>query len=692
MKVETRNIMAVVSLTIVILLMALIFFFTLGSDIALLFAMMGVPAIFIVLVIVLIIGGRIPGEEIKIKKKELEGITQEFLKFKSKVSEIGREFNVDTDRAEFELKNVEVALNRQGCIFRGDAVRYDEGKIKKAKLAEISKIGREIKEITEKVAEELYDALKEKINWYVEELEKLSARGYEVEDAISSLNSISGSGVKRELSALEKLGGDAREELKGALEACLSRARGSVSFARGFFDVSEANRDLELAEENLRDEDYGNCVFLLDKLMSEINDKLSGNFREYKSGLLRCFSDILSVMEEKDKAEVKKLKEIVEGINTPSMMKLLMDTFNDLVRELSDLLVRMRGEIFELRDDIRDKKAPEWFSEEQSVPEVKELPPDIEKLPKVFGELYKELRTLLSDLEDKSRVLKAYPRVEGMINRKLEEQGEVSGDELKVKRVELFMRLYSDKHPEVIYDESKQRLRAVEGFKPSKPEERFTVRLKICDGKGERLVDARVIAGKKEYNAPGGELSLELPQGLHSLRVLAEGYASKDIRVDVKGDVELEVKLEEVGLREQLCGEMEERIKGQMPRLVTKVESIFKERGYVLSKDISIKKAEYVPCFLYLWAEESEKAKFVKDDGEWMVYDVSRAKEGLVEALNRLRIDIADSYRFDEIASLAGLPLPVGELRSLLQELKDDARLQYYVEINENIVRLVGRK
>jgi len=75
-----------------------------------------------------------------------------------------------------------------------------------------------------------------------------------------------------------------------------------------------------------------------------------------------------------------------------------------------------------------------------------------------------------------------------------------------------------------------------------------------------------------------------------------------------------------------------------------------------------------------------------------MVYDVSRAKEGLVEALNRLRIDIADSYRFDEIASLAGLPLPVGELRSLLQELKDDARLQYYIEINENIVRLVGRK
>ena len=172
MKNETRNITVVVSLTIVILLMAIIFFFTLGSDIALLFAMVGVPAIFITLVIALILGGRMPAEEIKIKKKELESITHEFLKFKSKVSEIGREFNVDIDRAEFELKSVEAALKRHGCMFRGDEVKYDEGKLKKTKLAEISKIGKEIKEITEKIADALYGAIREKISWCVEEFGK----------------------------------------------------------------------------------------------------------------------------------------------------------------------------------------------------------------------------------------------------------------------------------------------------------------------------------------------------------------------------------------------------------------------------------------------------------------------------------------------------------------------------------------
>lgn len=692
MKVETRNIMVVVSLTIAILLMALIFFFTLGSDIALLFAMIGVPAIFIALVIALIHGGRMPGEEIKIKKRELESITHEFLKFKSSVSEFGREFNVDTDRAEFELKNVEAALNRLGCMIRGDAVKYDEGKLKKTKLAEISKIGKEIKEITEKIADALYGAIREKINWYVEELEKLSDSGYEVKNVVSSLNSISGSAVKKDLSALEKLGSDATEEVKGALEACLSRARESVSFARGFFDASVTNRDLELAEENLRDGDYGNCVFLLDKLMSEINEKLSGNFREYKSGLLRCFSDILSVMDEKENEEVRKLKEVVEDVNTPSEMKLLMDAFNDLVRELNELLERMHGEIFALRDDIGAKRAPGWFSEEQSVPELEELPLDIEKLPKVFEKLYKELRTLLIDLRDKTRVLKAYLRVENMINRNLKERGEVGADELKVKRAELFMKLYSEKHPEVIYDEAKQRLRA-EGFEPSNPEERFVVRVKIHDVKSGAPLNAKVLVGKRGHEAPGGELNLELPQGRHTLRVLAEGYASKDMRVNAERDTDVEVELEEVGLREQLCGEMEERIKGQMPRLITQIESFFKDRGYVSSRDkISIKKAEYVPCFLFLWAEESENVKFIKTDGECMVYELSRAKDKLVDVLNELQIEMGDSYRFDEITSFMDLPLPAEELRSLLQEVKDDTRLQYYIEINENIVKLAGRK
>lgn len=696
MKNETRNITVVVSLTIVILLMAIIFFFTLGSDIALLFAMVGVPAIFIALVIALILGGRMPAEEIKIKKMDLENTTHTFLEFKTKVSEVGKEFNVDTDRAEFELKNVEETLNRQGCMFRGDEVKYDEGKLKKTKLAEISKIGKEIKGITEKIADALYDAIRAKINWYAKELGKLSDSGYEVENAILSLNSISGSGIRKDLSALEKLASDATDEVKGALEGCLSKVRDNVAFARGFFDVSQANRDLELAEENLRDEDYGNCVFLLDKLMSELNEKLSGNFREYKSGLIRCFSDVLSVMDEKENEEVRKLKEVVVDVNTPSEMKLLIGAFNDLVRELNELLERMHSEIFELLDDIGAKRAPDWFSMEQSVPELEELPQDIEKLPKVFEKLYKELRTPLTNLRDKTRVLKAYPRVESMINRNLKERGEVGADELKVKRAELFMKLYSEKHPEVIYDDARQRLRA-ESFEPLKPEERFVVRVKIRDVKSGAPLNAKVLVGKKEHEALGGELNLELPQGRHTLRVLAEGYASKDVRVNVEGDTEteVEVELEEVGLPEQLCGDMEERIKGQMPKLIPQVESIFKERGYVASEDkISIKKGEYVPCFLFLWAEENENAKFVKSDGECMVYDVSRAKDKLVNALNGLQIEMfkGESYRFDEITSFMDLPLPVEELKFLLQEVKDDSRLQYYIEINENIVKLVGRK
>ena len=235
---ETRNIMIVVALTIAILLMALIIFFTLGSDIALWFAMIGVPAIFITLVVALIVMVRMPGDEIKIKKKELESITHKFLNVKTKVTEIGMVFNVDTDRAEFELKGVETALKRQGCVFKGKLVKYDMWMLKRTKLAEISNISKELEEIMHKVADALYDAIREEINRYVEELDKLNACGYEVEDAISSLNSISASAVKSDLSALEKLSSDTVGEVKSALERCIGKMRETVSFTKLTFASS----------------------------------------------------------------------------------------------------------------------------------------------------------------------------------------------------------------------------------------------------------------------------------------------------------------------------------------------------------------------------------------------------------------------------------------------------------------------
>lgn len=698
--------MAVIALTVVILIIALIFFFAFGSDVALLFAMVGVPAIFIALVIALVLGGRTPsGEELKIKRRELDAIAHKFLEFRSKVSEMGKEFNVDTDRAELELRNVEEALNRQGCVFKGGMIKYDEAKVRKTKLAEIGKIGKEITEITHKVADAIHEALREKINWYVEEFEKLSVCGYEVEEAMSSLNSLSGSNVRSDLVALEKLGIKATEEVKGALEGCLSRMQESVAFSRGFFNVTEEEKGLELAEANLHDEDYGNSVFLLDKLMTGINEKLSGNFREYKIGLLKCCQDILSVMDEADTAGIKKLKEVVEGVNTPSQMKLLMDAFNDLVRKLNEVLERLHRECFELQVMVEDKRVPEWFSEGPGVPEVGDLPSDVKKLPEVFGGCYKELRTIVGDLRDKSRVLKAYSRVEGMISRRLEERGEVSGDELKVKRAELFMQLYSEKHPEVTYDETRQQLKVAEGFEPSKAVdsvpviERFAVELKIRDAESGTPLEAGVIVGKREYNVSGGEFSLKLPHGLHNLKVLADGYASKDMQVDVEGDTEVEVELEKqiVPIVDLLCGDMKERIKTQIPRLDTHIERSLKERGYVTSKDeIGIKKTEYVPCFLYLWAEEREDAKFVNSsssDDRCLVYDAIRAKEKLVDTVNGLKIDIVDSYSFDEIANLMALPLPAEELKALLEEvIKDDVGLNYHIEVDENIVRLVRRK
>jgi hypothetical protein len=123
--------------------------------------MLGVPAIFIVLVIPLILGRLKSSVAEDIKIRELNSIANRFLEIRCKVSEIKREFNVDTDKTEFQLKKVERALKERACFLEDDNIIYDKAKARKARLSEISEIGEEIADITQ-VVNDLYEALQEK--------------------------------------------------------------------------------------------------------------------------------------------------------------------------------------------------------------------------------------------------------------------------------------------------------------------------------------------------------------------------------------------------------------------------------------------------------------------------------------------------------------------------------------------------
>ena len=152
---------AVIAFTVVILITTLVLFFIFDPDVALLFAMLGVPAIFIVLVIPLILGRLKSSVAEDIKIRELNSIANRFLEVRCKVSEIKREFNVDTDKTEFKLKKVERALKERACFLEDDNIIYDKAKERKARLSEISEIGEEITDITQ-VVNDLYEALQAK--------------------------------------------------------------------------------------------------------------------------------------------------------------------------------------------------------------------------------------------------------------------------------------------------------------------------------------------------------------------------------------------------------------------------------------------------------------------------------------------------------------------------------------------------
>lgn len=719
MKIESRNTIIIISLIGVVFGVSAVLFFIFGLTTSLYFALIGIPLAFAVGIALYIAktkssGGRPEAVAQKIKVKELEKVMKRFLGLSDRVSDIEMTFNVDADRTKLELNDVKTRFHGLGCMRneKGELLKgkYNIELVGKVVLPEISKLSDDIGKIELRFGDLLHKAIIEKSEWFIKKLELLKSYGFNVESQISQLHVVSKKGVSNDLNSQTGLMKEISEYFDDALNVSLSEALKLVNAATQFGEnVSDVQSDLDLASENKARKDYDNVIFLLQKSMDNLKTTLQTVFAEQKEVLLKAIDEILKNIDESvsERAQIEEIREKVIRETSPLKLPLLMKANENLLNVSRVVVETVYEEIRKRGEEIAAFNPPEYFWNPEMIPEdtFQQLcsERDINRFALLFGSVYKSFKSRADYDSLKVRILKSFSgKIEQRIRKKVEERGQLSASELGVAQPEEFLKLYASFHSETEYDEATKILSLSSGeitplpSQPPSPAGALNLSLTISDfdiGAPLDNVSVTVEKGLKRFEqiAMGGSLLLNLERGKYHLKTSLSGYKMQELDVSLTTNEEMEIKLKKMGLKELLCKDKEEAILKYVVKYSSIVEKEMEKSGFVTSDfDLKINR-DFNPCFLYVWSEDKPNAGFLEIRDGYMVYDREKVKTRLLGAINELNPDLDERYGLSELKELLHIPLPETELSKLVDEMNNDKKFLYEVEVNDRHI-LIRRK
>jgi len=244
-----------------------------------------------------------------------------------------------------------------------------------------------------------------------------------------------------------------------------------------------------------------------------------------------------------------------------------------------------------------------------------------------------DLTDALATIDRKARVASMYAEIEEHIESALRREGEVTGEDLPVKRDhEQFLGLYARTHD-------------VE-FDPSVPElstpgsgERYTVTARVSfEGGGEER-SATVELEGPDYDAAETITTYladvvefeDVPYGEYTAAAIPEasGNESAERSIAVEGDVTVDLEMADVSLRDRLCSGYDHgTIQTYLEELDDRFADTFESEGHLTSRTEFPIADEYVPCLLATWAGETGHDVTEVDD-QVLVYDADTVTEEL---------------------------------------------------------------
>jgi hypothetical protein len=351
-----------------------------------------------------------------------------------------------------------------------------------------------------------------------------------------------------------------------------------------------------------------------------------------------------------------------------------------------EVVEELEGQLTEAVNTLDSADVPEGWYERPPAAETSfvrslQATPDIETFHDEFDTAVDSLLSALESVKPKAGVVTGFDRMEAQITETLRAEGVVTGSDLPVSELEeQFLGLYYRKHmDEVEFDPDEPRLSTAHGG------ESYSVHVSVAFPEGGREREVTVtLSGSTTYTEVCrtplvAETTFEdVPYGEYTVRAepVEDSYSSVERTVTVDDDLTVDLELEELSLRDQLCEGVDIDVDEILATLSSRFETKFDEEGY-LSTEMSFPvDDEYVPCLLTVWSQR-QGYDATRYDGDIVVYDTDLLRKE-IENVIRYNLEPGDSKTYDALRSNF-LSAPVSD--STVEELVRNSSEQEVVTV-----------
>lgn len=663
MNKDIRNIAIATASVLVIFIIACVLFLYTDSDIALLFAIIGVPAAIIIAsawYIRSVKQRRLEDPATRVKIRELRSVGRDFIQLRNQMHAIEDTHAATIPSSIMEMDAIESAIQNSGCSIDPDSqsIDCDQDIIKGVTLFAIRNIAQDLERAGQHFVDQLHDAAIGRGDDVRAKLGTLNDAGYDLRSYLSELESIAT--PEKSLEEIIYYLDHLKTITEDALRGCVDDAKKLAAYHTDDIPAVQVEEDISV-------HDYDETVSRLEQDISALKTETMVEFQAYRSSLLSALDIAIDAI---DDEKFMEFREQVFGATGPEKLVRLNEIGNAFIKHCQTIVDRTHTELSSVENRIKEFMPPDYFWKESDLAEKDytlrgEEDEDVGDTTRSFTSAISELIPVLNINHKSYKILNSYHQtIERQIRKRLLASGMVSEDDLKVKHPGDFLRLYDYYHSDASYNTGDRTLILAEGAKVI--ENPLTIKITDADGNGILGADITLmhesgIGVTLNYvTGEDGCVTIENPgEGRYRLIVDAAQYRKHESTTVLPAE-DIGIKLEKMGIKDYLCRKKAQSIKNNLNRYAGDVLKELNKNGIVSSEfDMYINK-EYRPCLLYILAEEYPNLRFVSSDFEYLVYDEDRMASRLIEMAGTAG---KDRYAISDF----NIPLPSEEILYLIE-------------------------
>lgn len=652
-----------------------------GSQAATWFVIIGIPGTVVTAITLYVRGvvARSGTSEQQFVETRARSTAEEFQDAVRQINDLRDAYPKWTPGIDARLESIEGDFRAQSVTFDLETGAFDLGNgVKNSELQEFERLSNEIDDVEATIDSAFREFAEEELATIEDALERLEDVGIVRIDRLHSLDE--DESVPEYQDTLELARTEATETIETAIETVREMGRGEERPS----GVDTVDGDLEDAVAALEDSEFGRAVESILDARDRLRDEFSGSFEEERDAVLDLVdavrrADIDGHVDAEYVDEVDRVEATVEGLDSALELAELSRPRSELRRTCVDIIASMGRDLERDVRTLRDADLPSGYYTEPAVVDerfVDELDDidDINRFTEEWTSVATRLRDALETASTKAAVVDAYDDVIETIGDKLDQHGEVTGDDLPMRHADQFLGLYFRRNSDVEFDPDVPVLKRgdVETHELSvdiayeRGGETRTATIAVTGGgyKETATIETRV-AGSTTFE--------DVPAGVHTISAEPgdDGFAVVEREVGIDEDTSVEIEFTEQSLRDQVCSDVDADMEELVPEMGPRLESIFEEEGYVSTAMGLPVRDTHAPCLLAVWGEDSGY-DLCRDGDEIVVYDRSELERELTNVL-RYNVEAGDRVRFDELEqNFLSAPVPTTVVRDVVVEIDSE--------------------